>query len=418
MSILVDRVVPPRLGADARRLVVATWLGQLADGLALVAGPLAVASLTGSPFLVALAVALHRLPVLLLSPYAAFLADLVNRRLLVVGADAARAGVLLVVAALLALGAAPLAPLLLAMLVLGALETVADSARGPLLEMVVAEPRDRDALGARLDAGFVAATQLGGPVVGALLFVPGPAWGFLLQAVLLGGAVAVFSRLVVAGPSRAPARDSSLGPGPTRASQPVRSGLRRIAVDPQLSGLVLLGAAAQAAWAAGWSLLVLYAIRQLGLHEAGFGLLVVAGAAGGMLGVALRPPADRAARRVPGMTPVRLVLAGLALEAVGHLVLGRLHTPWLAAVTLAAVGAAGFVAGDVARALRRERTAADGTADVVAAAASTLGLTATVIGSLLGGLLAEVGGIAAAYTGGGLLLATALVLLGRRSAAL
>jgi MFS family permease len=409
VSTLVDRVIPARLGPDARRLVVATWLGQLTDGLALVAAPLAVASLTHSPFLVALAVALQRLPVLL-TPYAAWLADLVNRRLLVVSADAARAGVLLVLAALLALGAAPLVLLLLAMPVLGLLETVADSARGPVLAMLVADPQARDVVGARLDAGFVAGTQLGGPVLGALLFVPGAAWPFVVQAVLLAGAVAVISRLRLPGPSR--------GPAPASLHRPVRAGLRRIAVDPPLSGLVLVGLAAQAAWAAGWSLLVVYATRQLGLHAAGFGLLVVAGAAGGMAGVALRPVADRLTRLTRRATPLRLVLGGLALEALGHLALGLLHTPWLAAATLAALGAVGFVSADLARDLRRRRTTADGSADVVAAAMTTLGLVATVAGCLAGGVLAAVGGVAAAYVGGAALLATALILLGRRCLAL
>lgn len=410
MSTLVDRVVPTRWGADVWRLVAATWLVQLVDGLALVAGPLAVASLTHAPFLVALAVALHRVPVLLLGPYAAFLADLVNRRLLVVAADAARAGVLLVLAALLALGAAPVALLLAAMLVLGLLETVADSARAPVLPMLVDEATARDAVGARLDAGFVGGTQLAGPVLGALLFAVGPAAPFLAQALLLGVAVLVFSRLPLRGPSR--------GPAPAAVRHPVRSGLRRIAVDPALSGLLLVGLAAQAAWAAGWSLLVLYTAGQLGLGEVGFGLLVVAGAAGGMTGVGLRPLVDQVARALRALTPVRLLLGGLALEVLGHLALGQLHTPWLAATTLALLGAVGFVTGDLARDQRRARTTADGSADVVASASATLGLAATVVGCLVGGLLATVGGIAAAYTGGGLLLGLALILLFRRVLAL
>lgn len=410
MSTLLDRVVPVRLEPDARRLVAATWLAQLTDGLALVAGPLAVASLTHAPFLVALAVALHRLPVLLLSPYAAFLADLVNRRFLVVTADAARAGVLLVLAALLALGAAPLTLLLLATLLLGALETLADTARGPLLPMLARDAETGDRLGARLDAGFVVGTQLAGPVLGALLFVPAVAAPFLAQAVLLGGAVVLLAGLRVPGPSR--------GPVPPSVLRPVRSGLRRIAVDPQLSALVLLGLAAQAAWAAGWALLVVYAGQQLGLDALGFGLLVVAGAAGGMTGVALRPAVDLLVRVVPQLTPARLVLGGLALEALGHVALSLLHAPLLAAATLAGLGAIGFLAGDVARGMRRDRTATDGTADVVAAATTTLGLAATIAGCLLGGVLAEVGGIAAAYTGGAVLLGAALSLLGRRCAAL
>lgn len=410
VSTLVDRVVPARLGPDPRRLVGATWLVQLADGIALVAGPLAVASLTASPFLVALAVALHRLPVLLAGPYAAFLADLVNRRLLVVTADSIRCVVLLVLAVLLALGAAPVALVLTVMLLLGALETVADSARGPVPAMLAPDPADHDALGARLDGGFVLATQLAGPVGGAFLFTLGPATPFAVQALLLAGGVAVFGAIRLAGPVR--------GPAPASVRRPVRAGLRRIAVDPSLSGLVLAGLAAQAAWAAGWALLVVYASRQLDLGPVGVGLLVAAGAAGGLVGVLARPLLDRVLDRLPVVRTTHVVLGGLALEAAGHLVVGLAHQPWIAGVTIGLLGTVGFLAGDLTRDLRRERTAADGTSDVVAAAVATLGLAATVAGYLAGGVLASIGGVAAAYAGGATLLALALAVLGRRICAL
>lgn len=410
VSTLVDRVVPARLGPDPRRLVGATWLVQLADGVALVAGPLTVASLTASPFLVALAVALHRVPVLLAGPYAAFLADLVNRRLLVVTADSIRCVVLLVLAVLIALGAAPVALVLVLMLVLGALETVADSARGPVPAMLAPDPVDHDALGARLDGGFVLATQLVGPVSGAFLFTLGPAMPFAVQALLLAGAVTVFGAIRLAGPTR--------GPQPASVRRPLSAGLRRIAVDPSLSGLVLAGLAAQAAWAAGWALLAVYASRQLDLGPVGFGLLVTAGAVGGLVGVLVRPLLDRLLAGVRRVQVTHVVLVGLALEAAGHATVALVYHPWVAGVTVALMGSVGFLAGDLARDLRRARTAADGTSDVVAAAVATLGLAATVAGSLAGGVLASVSGVAAAYAGGATFLALALGVLGRRICAL
>ncbi|MDO7869173.1 MFS transporter [Nocardioides jiangxiensis] len=410
MSTLVDRLVPARLGPDVRRLVGATWLGQLADGMAMVAGPLAVASLTASPFLVAVAVALHRLPVLLAGPYAAFLADLVNRRLLVVGADLVRAAVLALVALLLALGAASLSVLLVVMVVLGGAETLADAARGPVLPMLVDQAHEQDTVGARLDGGFVAGTQLVGPALGAALFAVGRPAPFLVQTLLVAAAAAAFARIRLAGPSR--------GPAPVGERRPVRTGLRRIAVDPALSGLVLSGLAAQAAWAGGWALLVVYAKVQLGLGPTGFGLLVATAAVGGMVGVAVRPLVGWLTHRVRAVTPGRIVLAGLGLEASGQLTLARLHDRWGAAATVAALAAVGFVAGDVARELRRARTAGEGAADAVAAATATLGLAAAVAGCLAGGLLAALGGIAAAYVGGAAVLGLALILLFRRVVAL
>jgi MFS family permease len=408
VSTLVDRAVPARLGSDARRFLGATWLVQVSDGLALVAGPLAVASLTASPFLVALAVALHRLPVLLGGPYAAFLADLVNRRLLLVAADGARCAVLVLLALLLALGVAPVGLVLAAMLLLGALETVADSARGPVLSMLAGDAATHDALGARVDGGFVVGTQLLGPILGGLLFGLGSGAPFVVQALVLGVAVAVLGRIHLAGPAR--------GPAPAAAARPVRSGLRRIAVDPALSGLVLSGVAAQAAWAASWCLLVVYTARHLGLGPAAFGLLVAAGAIGGIVGILTRPVVDRVVRLTNGLRTPHVVLGGLALEAAGHVTLALVHQPWIAAAVIGAMGTVGFVAGDVARDLRRARTAGDGTTDVVSAAVATLGLAATVAGCLAGGLAATLGGVPAAYLGGAVLLAVALAVLGRRVA--
>lgn len=399
--------MPSRLGPDARRFIGASWLVQLTDGIALVAGPLAVASLTGSPFLVAFAVALHRLPVLLLRPYAALLADLVNRRLLVVAADGLRGAIVIALAGLLALGLAPAALVLLALLALGVLETAADSAREPVLRMLVPDPDAHEIAGARLDAGFVLGTQLVGPAVGALLFTLGAAVPFLVEGLLLAGGAVVLSRVALAGPAR--------GPAPAAERHPVRAGLRRIMVDPPLSGLVLTGLAAQVAWAAGWSLLVVYAGRQLGLGPVGFGVLMVVGAAGGLAGVLLQPVGAWLAGRT---RTAYVILGGLALEAVGHAVLGHTTVPLVAGGVVAMLGTIGFVTGDLARAVRRERTSADGSGDAVTAAWTTLSLAATVIGCVLGGVLASVGGISAAYWGGAVVLFVALAVLGRRVAAL
>lgn len=407
MRSLVDRAIPAQLGPDARRFLGATWLVQATDGIALVAGPLAVASLTGAPLLVALVVALHRLPVLLLGPAAALLADLVNRRTVLVLADAARVVLLLLLALLLALGAAPVALVLLTMTALGALETVTDSVRGPVLEMIVPAPDSRSAALDRVDAGFVVGTQLAGPALGALAFTLGRAVPFALEAALLAGAVALLSGLRLAGPAR--------GASPSGVRRPLRAGLRRIVVDPTLSALVLCGMAAQASWAAGWSLLVVLADKQLDLGPLGFGLLVVAGAAGGMVGVLLRPAMDRLGGQFGGrIRPMHLVLAGFALEACGHAGLALTTGPLLAGAVVAALGLVGFLAGSLARDQRLALAAADGTADELNAAVAKLGLAATIAGCLVGGVAASAGGIAAAYWSGAALLGISVLLLGRR----
>ncbi|HET9091908.1 MAG TPA: MFS transporter, partial [Acidimicrobiales bacterium] len=95
MGRLLDTVLPPRLGTSFRWLVASSWTSNIGDGIALAAGPLLVASQTREPFLVALAALLQRLPWLLLGLWSGAIADRVDRRLLVVVADLARALVVL-----------------------------------------------------------------------------------------------------------------------------------------------------------------------------------------------------------------------------------------------------------------------------------------------------------------------------------
>lgn len=393
MSTLVDRlgsrVVPAGLGPGVRRLVPSAWAGQLADGLALAAGPLAVAAVSASPLPVAASVALQRLPHLVLGSPAALLANVAHRRTLVVGGNVLRALVLLLVALLLAVGHASVAGLLVSFVLLGLLETVVDAAAGPIPAMLAPDPEALDLARARVDVGFVAGTQLAGPVVGALLFTVGSGVPYAAQAALLAASCWLLAGVPVPGPSRVP-----VPAGPRR---PVRAGLRRIAVDPALSGLVLAGFASQVAWAAGWSVLVLLAtgplgLGGLGLGALGFGLLVVTGALGG-LGGALVHRAVRA--RVPA--PV-LIRAGLAIEAAGYAMLALAPIAWPAFAAVAVLGAVGFVWSAAVRARRTELVPV-GQREVVTAAVVALSLTATVVGSLAGGVLATLGGLPAAYWG-------------------
>jgi hypothetical protein len=407
VSALADRVVPARLGDGVRRLLPAIWLTHLVDGVALASGPLVLASVTHAPLPIALAVALQRLPFLLLGPYAAALADFAHRRTLVVVGNGLRAFVLLLLALALGTGHASVGGLLSALLVLGVLETVVDAATGPIGAMLVPEPDDLATLTDRVDAGFMLGTQLLGPVVGAFLFTFGDGVPFAAQATCLVVAAWVLSGLVLAGPARAAGRRRRSA----RTRRPIRTGLRRIAVDPALSALALAGMASQAAWAASWSLLVLYVAQQLGVGPLGFGLLITAGAAGGLAGVLLE---NEIARRT---TPGRMLRAGLLAEAVGYSVLALTSVAWLAYVTVTLLGLVAVVWSGQLRAERRARVAPVA-AEAVSAAVVALALGSIVAGCVAGGVLAALGGVAAAYWGAAVVSLAALGLLWRRLAAL
>src|SRR5438445_11717167 len=104
MPDLVETLVPARLGPRFRWLLASSWTTNLGDGITLAAGSLLVASLTDDAFLVSLAALLRWAPPLVLGLYAGVLSDRLDRRLIVVVANLARALVLAVLVVLLLAG--------------------------------------------------------------------------------------------------------------------------------------------------------------------------------------------------------------------------------------------------------------------------------------------------------------------------
>src|SRR5512132_3973611 len=121
------------MGKPFRWLVGSAWVSNLGDGIMVAAGPLLVASQTSDPVLVALAGLLQRLPWLLFGLYAGVLADRVDRRLIVVTVDLARAAVLAVLTAMLFTGHVNVPVVLVTMFLFGTAETFADTTSGTLL---------------------------------------------------------------------------------------------------------------------------------------------------------------------------------------------------------------------------------------------------------------------------------------------
>ena len=107
MSRIVEVLVPARLGTGFRWLLASSWTSNLGDGIALAAGPLLVASLTRDPLLVSLAATVQWASPLVFGLVAGVLTDRLDRRLIVVGVDLARAAVLTVLTVAVATGAVP-----------------------------------------------------------------------------------------------------------------------------------------------------------------------------------------------------------------------------------------------------------------------------------------------------------------------
>ena len=276
MSRLADAVVPPRLGGSFRWLLASSWTTNLGDGIALAAGPLLVASMTGDAFVVALAATVHWLPPLLFGLAAGAVTDRLDRRLVVAGVDLARVVVLALLTLAIIGDQVSIVVVLAALFVLGTAEVFADNASQTLAPMLVA--RDDLALAnSRLVTGFVTLNYLTGPPLGAALFTAGAAWAFGAQAVVVALGAVFITRVVLPATGRDHARRPHL-------RHDVGESLRWVARQAAVRTLVLSIFIFNITYGAAWSVLVLYAMQRLGLGEVGYGLVATANAAGGLVG--------------------------------------------------------------------------------------------------------------------------------------
>jgi MFS family permease len=379
---LLEAVSPSRLGPNFRWLLASSWSSNVGDGIALAAGPLLVASQTSDPVLIAAAALLQELPWLLFGLFAGVIADRVDRRLLLVVVELLRAAVLTVLAVMIVTGAVNVAVVLVAMFVLGVGETFADITTQTILPMLV-DDTDLGIANARLMTSFVTANQLIGPTIGALLFALASAVPFVTQGVLVAlGAVLVarISRTLVAA-TKTSERSTA---------HEIVEGVRWLLHNPPVRTLTLTIVAFNVTFGAAWSVLVLYANRRLGLGAVGFGLITTVGAVGGLLGTLSY---GWFIRRVSLGNIMRI---GLIIETFTHLGLALATSPWVAMPIFFVFGAHAFIWGTTSITVRQRAVpeALQGRVGSV----NTVGVFGgLVIGSTIGGLLAEHFGVAAPF---------------------
>ncbi|MPQ97571.1 MFS transporter [Modestobacter sp. I12A-02628] len=382
MSRLVEALVPARLGVGFRWLLASSWISQLGDGIAIAAGPLLVASLTDDARVVAFAATVQWLPPLLFGLLAGALSDRLDRKLIVVTVDLARAGVLAVLALAAFTDRVPVAAVLAALFVAATAEVFADNATQTLLPMLV--DRDDLAVGnARLMTGFVTVNQLAGPPIGAALFTVGVFWPFAVQALVVALGAVLVSRIAM------PSHDRDAA-ARTRIRHDVAEGFRWVVHHAAVRTLVLTIFIFNVTFGAAWSVLVLYAGERLGLGEIGFGLVTTVGALGGLLGV------WRYGWLTRRFTLAQLMRIGLVVETLTHLALALASSPWVALPVFFVFGAHAFVWGSTSVTVRQRAVPAplQGRVGSVNLVGVFGGL---VIGSGIGGLLADRYGVTAPF---------------------
>jgi predicted MFS family arabinose efflux permease len=350
--------------------------------VAIAAGPLLVASLTDDALLIAAAAFLQWLPPLLFGLFAGALSDRLDRRRVIGVVNVVRALVLGVVAGTILTDTVSIAVVLGCLFLLGTAEVFADNASHTLLPLIV--KRDDLAIAnARLQAGFITLNQLAGPPLGAALFATGMVLPFMAQAVLVGAAAMLVSRIALTRVPRGPEQQ-------THVRQDIAEGLRWARDHAAVRTLVLTIFIFNITFGAAWSILVLYATQRLGLGEIGFGLLTTFSAAGGLLGTLSY---GWITRRVSLGGLMRI---GLIIETLTHLGLALTTIPAVAMAIFFVFGAHEFVWGTTSVTIRQRAVPVELQGRV--GSVNTVGVFGgLVIGAVIGGILGRELGVTAPF---------------------
>jgi MFS family permease len=380
------------------RLWTSVTLSNLGDGVRLAAFPLLAVTLTQDPRLVAGVAVVQYLPWLFLGIPAGAVADRMDRRRLMSAVNIGRTIALVLLLLSLATDTAALPMLYVTAFLIGVGETAYDTAAQAAVPQLVPQASLVRANG-RLVSSLVVTDEFIGPLLGAALFTVGVLLPFGVHASL----VLVAAGLILTLPRLAPDTASSVA----AAVPSALSSVRWLWAQPALRGMLILAVVLVAADSAWFGLLVLYTTQVLQLPAAVYGILVAAGAAGGLLGAVLT---DRATRR---LGRGRVFVGSVVLAAVTQIVLGVAGSVALAVVLLA-ISSAAFAAYNVVSTSVRQVLVPGALLGRVTGAYRTCTMSAAALGAAGGGILAAAVGIRAPFLIGGVLLLATLAVSIRR----
>ncbi|SDP49172.1 Predicted arabinose efflux permease, MFS family [Nakamurella panacisegetis] len=376
------------LPASFRRLVIAWFAGQCAEGMRFAALPLLTLTTDASPTSVAAVAAAASLPWLLVALPAGILVDRISPAWAIAGANLARAIVvgLLVVAILGGFVSIPL--LAVAGFALTTAETFADSGAQTLLVRIV----PLNAL-ERANSRFVSSENVGldllGPLAAGVLFVMNPWVPFAIGGVIFVVAAGVVASLSGSRPTDRPEPDrTGSEPGPARST--ISGAFRIIFGNRMLRSLVITVTVLAASAGAMEGVLVLYATQSIGLSKSLYPTLL-AGYSVGLLISAGFVPRLAARYRSGSLMLVAVGVVGGALVLLG--VLPHQIVAWVAFATM---GAAGGL-WNILSASRRQRGTPPHATAAVSSAFRTVSWGAVPIGAAVGGLVADRWGVPATF---------------------
>lgn len=385
-----------RLGPKFIRLWQASAMSNLADGVWLTAGPLLAASLTRDPLLIGGLVTAQRLPWLLFSLHSGALVDRFDRKRILWISNAIRTVLIAGLALFVFSDLIDIYSMYVFFFLLGSVEPFFDNASFAILPRVVPQSQFEKANG-RLFAASTISNEFVGPPVGSFMFAIFPPFAFLFSAISYGTSSALMGTLAGDYKRETAATGS-------RIMDEIREGFRWFWGNGVIRSLAILTTLQNIVATAGLSLLVLYAQDHLGLDAIGYGVLISAGAVGG---ISAGLVAEHIARKLgTGLA----VAAGCVLMSAAFLVLGVTQNSLIAMAMLACTSFSFVLSYTLILALR-QTLIPDGLLGRVTSVYRFIAIGAAPLSGLLGGFLARQWGLQAPFIFGGIvtLLATVVI---------
>ncbi|GAB7183890.1 macrolide efflux protein A [Kitasatospora sp. Ki12] len=274
----------PGLGRQFTTLWTAASSSSIGEGVSMAAAPLMASTFTDDPRLIAGVSMALTLPYALFGIPAGVLVDRVDRRRTMVRIDLFRGCLITGFVLSVALGFGSLWALYACFFLIGTCETFFRNAAQILVPSVVPE-KHLVAANGRIMGSETVGNQFVGPLIGSSLFLLAPAVPFGVNAATFFASAFLLTRL------RLPQGDHRPRPaaGRPRLITDMATGLRWLFANRLLRTLSFTAGAINLVYTGALAVLVVYAHRELGLSDLGYGGLVACQAVGAISAAKLSP---------------------------------------------------------------------------------------------------------------------------------
>jgi MFS family permease len=263
------------------RMWASSIISNLADGVMLAAVPLLAISLTDSPVLISLIGAMVMLPWLLFAIPIGAVVDRVDRRFILAGANATRSAVVGALALLIATDHVTIFWLLAAAFVIGACEVAADTTAQSLIPQIL-DKKDFEKGNSRLQIsetviqGFIGA-PISGFIYALAIYLP-----FFINS--LGFAISALFALSIPVKYLQDIRVEEADKTPKGFVEDMKFGISYLFNQKVLRRLVVTTATIGLCYSMGTATMVLFIIKDLGLSEKYFGVIMAIQGVGAIAG--------------------------------------------------------------------------------------------------------------------------------------